>query len=620
MKERSILHRVRPTDWIASALLVTYVIVFSWLTIRQHQSFNTRALDLGKFDQAIWNTAQGRPFQITLAEHTVLQSHFSPSLALYAPLYWIWPDIRLLFIAQSILSGTAGFLIYWFARKEDPWLALAVFAAYLMHPVLHQVNLVEFRRLTLAGFATSLVMFGMLRRRWGLMALGLALALLSKEDQALTAVAVGLYLIVIQRNRKVGLATLLTGLGWLLLVPFVILPALSPASSSLSRGYGQAGAYLSYLGKTPGSMVRNLIGNPGLLLRYAGHQERLAAVLRFVWPTAFLFLLAPEIAFLLLPHLGLLLLSTSDVLGELRGWYPTVLVPVLFWAVATGASRVPARWRRVAMAGLLLASAAGWLLYSPLWPGARFDSGRYQVTAHHRQVESALRQIPPGATVAAQDALLPHLSHREEIYLFPWIFGDFQTDYVVFDREMGTYPVPIEAYRTLFYDVLAGTEYELADQTGELYIFRHVATLSPQVSCWNTWGESLTLTGYSLAAALPDEAFQRNPEALPAGSTVRVSLFWRVEKQMGHNYSVFVHLLGADGRLLAEHDGWPADQHRPTSVLPAGETIRDVHYLTVLETVSAADLSLRIGVHGSLGVGPLSLPTGEEYVVLPAQR
>ena len=164
-------------DWLAISLLLLYIFVFSTLTIRQHNSFNTNALDLAKFDQSIWNTSRGRPYQITIGEDLVIESHFSPSLAVFAPLYWLWPDVRILFIAQSLLLGGAGFLIYWHFRRLAPWLGLIVFAAYLMHPSLHEVNLVEFRRITLAVFATSFAMYHLLRRQYGWMALGLALTL-----------------------------------------------------------------------------------------------------------------------------------------------------------------------------------------------------------------------------------------------------------------------------------------------------------------------------------------------------------------------------------------------------------------------------------------------------------
>ena len=79
------LDNLQLTDWIALGLLLAYVVAFSWMTIRQHEGFRTNALDLAKFDQMIWNTAQGcRPFS-TITRQSAVQGHFSPGLALYAP-------------------------------------------------------------------------------------------------------------------------------------------------------------------------------------------------------------------------------------------------------------------------------------------------------------------------------------------------------------------------------------------------------------------------------------------------------------------------------------------------------------------------------------------------------
>lgn len=609
--------QLRPTDWMALLLLAIYVLVFSWLAIRQHQSFHTHALDLAKFDQAIWNTAQGRLFQITLSEKLVIESHFSPSMALFAPLYWIWADIRFLFIAQAVLLAGAGFLIYWFFRPDRPWLGLSVYAAYLMHPGLHQVNLIGFRRNTLAVFAVSFALYHLLRRRYGWMALGLAVALLSKEDMALAVVVFGLYLLVVHRSWKVGLATFSVGVAWFALVPFVVLPALRPVP--VTEGYEHAGAYFSYLGTSVPEITQTLLARPTLPLQFVLRPERLSAVFRFLWPTAFLFLLAPEIAFFMLPHLGVLLMSTSRSMGRLEAWYPAVLLVFLFWAVAVALSRLSRRWRMVAVSGLLLASLAGWLLYSQLWPGRHFEPGRYQVTAHHRQVDSALRQIPVQAIVAAQDALVPHLSHRPQIYLFPWISDGIQPDYLIFDRELGTYPLARGAYRTQFYDVLAGTEYRIEEQVGSFYVFVYEGTVSPEVSRQDTWAESLTLTGYDVAVAPPGGAFRSVAGQIPSGGVVRVSLYWRVEQPMSQNYTVFVHLLGGDGRVLGQHDSWPADEHRPTSVLTPGTLIRDVHYVPVAESLAIKDAALRVGLYESSTGQALSTDDDQEFVVVPVK-
>lgn len=587
------------SDWLAFALLLLYVVVFSTLTIRQHQSFNTNALDLAKFDQSIWNTAHGRPYQISIGEDLVLESHFSPSLAIFAPIYWIWPDIRALFIAQSLLLGGAGFLIYWFFRSTNPWMGMVVFGAFLMQPALHQVNLIEFRRLTLAVFATSFAVYHLLRKQYGWMAVGLGLALLSKEDMSLTAIAFGLYILVVQREWKIGALTLAIGTAWFILVPFTLLPAIM--THDQSEGYQHAVSYYDYLGESLPEIVRTAITSPGLFLEFAGRTDRLQAVFNLFWPTAFLFLLAPEIAFFLIPHLGFLLTSTSDAMGTLQGWYPSILIILMFWAVAVGISRLEGNWRKFALGILLAASFGAWISSSQLWPGKKFDLSRYQISPHDQQVAKILDDIPEYAVVMAQDAMVPHLSHRQEIHLFPWNRQDTPPEYIVLDREMRPYPLRNDEYRSAFYDVLAGTEYALLRQQDSFYLFEFVGEDKPDNVLDEIWDDSLHLYGYSLAAALPGQEFSPLPEEIPAGTILRVTLYWDVQAEMGQNYTVFVHALNLQGQVVGQHDSWPADTHRPTSVLNTGEKVRDVHYLTVGEPINREELSLRIGLYEAIG-------------------
>ncbi len=599
------------TDRIAIVLFILFTVTFSTLTILKHDGFGTRALDLAKFDQAIWNTSQGRPYRITLSETLVIKNHFSPALALYAPLFWIWPNVRLLFIAQSILMAGAGFLIYRFMRDDHPWLGLAVYAAYLMHPSLHQVTLVEFRRLTLAMFATSLALSLMLRRRHGWMVVPLAIALLCKEDMAFTVICVGLYVWLAQRTPKLGIPLVLVGGAYVVLVPFAVLPALNAetAYSHARNGYG-------YLGSSLAEIIPTLIEQPGLIFTYMLRPDRLWALAKFLWPAAFLFALAPEIAAFMVPNLAYLLASTVPRLGRLEDWYPSILLIYLFWAVALGLQRLGKRWRRPAAGLLLLASAAGWLLYSPLWPGAAFKARNYETVPHDRLVRRALQQVPTSASVAAQDALVPHLAHREEIYLYPWITAGRTVEVVALDLSMGTYPLSLGEYTSRAYDYLASVNHTIVQQVDSFYLFQRTDSLEPQVVRTDSWGNLMTLTGYGADIAREGTRFEVTMADLGT-TTVRVSLLWRMEAETDQNLTVFVHVIDSTGQLLAQHDGWPADSHRPTSVLSPGSAIRDIHTLSWPGDQDPATLSLRIGIYDSNTREPLLLPGGESFIVVP---
>jgi hypothetical protein len=89
---------------------------------------------------------------------------------------------------------------------------------------------------------------------------------------------------------------------------------------------------------------------------------------------------------------------------------------------------------------------------------------------------------------------------------------------------------------------------------------------------------------------------------------------------MSQNYTVFVHLLGGDGRVLGQHDSWPADGHRPTSVLAPGTLIRDVHYLRLAESLTVNDAALRVGLYESSTGQALSTDDGQEFVVVPVKN
>ena len=45
--------------------VVFFVVVYGGLAIARQVSFRTQALDLGRVDQAIWNTSRGRPLEYT---------------------------------------------------------------------------------------------------------------------------------------------------------------------------------------------------------------------------------------------------------------------------------------------------------------------------------------------------------------------------------------------------------------------------------------------------------------------------------------------------------------------------------------------------------------------------
>jgi hypothetical protein len=79
--------------------------------------------------------------------------------------------------------------------------------------------------------------------------------------------------------------------------------------------------------------------------------------------------------------------------------------------------------------------------------------------------------------------------------------------------------------------------------------------------------------------------------------TVLLRLEWSTASPLEENYSVFAHLIGTDGALVAQHDSWPAVGSRPTSIWQPGELISDYHWLDLPPGSPSGVYEARVGLY-----------------------
>jgi hypothetical protein len=96
-----------------------------------------------------------------------------------------------------------------------------------------------------------------------------------------------------------------------------------------------------------------------------------------------------------------------------------------------------------------------------------------------------------------------------------------------------------------------------------------------------------------------------------------VTLAWRALGPSDGPLVAFVHLVSADGRLIAQHDGAPAAGARPTTGWLAGEYITDPHPLTWLDTAYRGAARLHVGLYDPASTQRLTAPGGSDYLLLP---
>ncbi len=88
------------------------------------------------------------------------------------------------------------------------------------------------------------------------------------------------------------------------------------------------------------------------------------------------------------------------------------------------------------------------------------------------------------------------------------------------------------------------------------------------------------------------------------GNTITIDLVWQAKSEMGESYRAFLHLLDADGNLVSQSDGEPANWSRPTSGWLRGEVVIDTRTLTA---PGPGEYTLAAGIVSEAG-GRLSEP------------
>jgi uncharacterized membrane protein len=107
--------------------------------------------------------------------------------------------------------------------------------------------------------------------------------------------------------------------------------------------------------------------------------------------------------------------------------------------------------------------------------------------------------------------------------------------------------------------------------------------LQPSMPLQANLGKQMELRGYDVSQT---------------GQELAVTLYWRALAPMPVDYTIFVHLLGPDGQLVAQHDGGPWwEVSIPTSTWQPGEELRDRHALDLPPDLPSGTYRLQVGVY-----------------------
>jgi uncharacterized membrane protein len=418
---RRLVERVRanPAVVVLAIAIAVWFVVFERLIWLRHERFATFDFDLGHHDQAIWLLAHGKGF-ITVSGMPVLGHHLTLAYYAVAPLYWLGGGPQLINLLQTAALALSAVPVFLYARLKlaDDWLALVFGIAWLLNPTVQWLCWEAWHPETMAiPFLLMAWLMAARHRRWWYLAFIIA-AMTWKEDIALAVIGFGVVLLV-RRRRRLGLLTMALGAAWFLVAYGLVMP-------HFNGGHNQAGIFYGELGDSPVDLVRTAVTDPSQVIGRLDNNDALGYARDLLAPFGFTALLSPLMLVPAIPQFFANILTNLNFFWSIQFHYAAVIVAVVALASVEGTARLTKPAVRRFAVGFVgaaaLASSVAWGM-SPISTDYRL--GYWPLNPNPRQgvLEAAVDSVPGDAAVAATYNIVPHLSHREQIYTIPnpWI-------------------------------------------------------------------------------------------------------------------------------------------------------------------------------------------------------
>jgi uncharacterized membrane protein len=464
--------RARRRAWAIAALVAASAVLNSAYALLRLHAFRASTYDLVIFDQAVRSYSRfGAPVAIVKGVHngfgpgfSVLGDHFSPILAVLAPLYWIHDGPGTLLVAQGALFALAIVPIWRFTeRRLGAGAGYCAAGAYALSWPVAEALAFDFHEVAFVPLLSAVMIERYDAGRRGRAALAAFLLLLVKEDMGLLLAGFGLFLLTRRGERRAGLAYAAAGVAATAVCSKIAIAAFGGdndyywAYTSLGRDLPHAAAHVllhpwdaaAMIGTPPGKLaMMGLLVLPLLLLPPA------SPLTLVVLPPLAERMLADRFANWWAPHYH----------------YNAFIVAVLVLAAVDGAARLRGNpWLRARLRGRLgrgLRPAwvpAGCLLAAAIVTVPFFAFGDLGDPALYRRSErasaaaAAVGKVPDGALVEAANGVGPALTGRTRVLLWDW--QPRNAPWVVADVRRRTFPFPSVAEQQRRVALLAASGY-----------------------------------------------------------------------------------------------------------------------------------------------------------------
>jgi uncharacterized membrane protein len=376
-------------------------VAYTLLSILHHEQYLSGGYDLGIYDQVVWLYSNLKiPFS-TIENKLIIGDHAALTLPIISIFYKIWDDTRILLIFQSVWVALSAWPIYFIARKKINSLlpALIITTLYSTFWGFQYALFFDFHPIIIGVGLLSWMAYLLETEKYLWYWIIFIIAVITQENMGIAITSLSFFYVRNHKYRKQAVLSMILGLG----STFVM--GKFTAHNSIT-GY-------SYWPEIPLNPLE-------IFKRYFDTSEkRLSLILAFSW---FLWIPILSIETIVAIFFDL---AQYFITGEKfsRTWSPymhyrAILAPFLTLGTLQIYDKYPWMKRhavKLSSAMLIVAIMLQFMFHFPL----NLLSKKYywQTEPWMNNINMIINDIPKNATVVTQQNIIPHISHREKIYL-----------------------------------------------------------------------------------------------------------------------------------------------------------------------------------------------------------
>jgi uncharacterized membrane protein len=305
------------------------------------------------------------------------------------------------------------------------------------------------------------------------------LTLTAKEEIALTTFLLGFY-VYFKFNKKLGIFTSLFSLLWIVLVTKLFIPFFN------GYGYLYSGHLLSNFGSRPLEILFNIV-NPNILIPAIFNSTNGTFMWELFAPVGFLSLLNP-VTLILAASLWMNLITSWPYSHNIYYHHIIAVIPFVFISLIIGLSRFKKKKVMIySLLSLLLISSLISNYYIDPFDSSikNYDNIKNKFrnfgnpTEREQQLYMMIDMIPKDASVSASYEIVPHLTHRNNIYDFqnpfePHYWGNWKEeplleypDYLLLNRRH------VEEHKHILQPLIQNNTYSKVKSSKDFVLFEH---------------------------------------------------------------------------------------------------------------------------------------------------